>query len=126
MKLFTALPARRDGTLNVATDDGKTYQFTGQPLSCEVEDEDHADELQAKGFQPQDEFEAEQDFLKKAEARAARLAARGGAPSARGTFTPGVGSGDQDADDEIVTGGDGAPQEAATPATGRVRRQHRA
>jgi len=31
-------------------------QFADQPRSCEVEDEDHADELHAKGFEPQDEF----------------------------------------------------------------------
>lgn len=116
MKLFTSLPARKDGTLIVTTDDGTKYVFKGEPLSYAVDDEDHADELQAKGFQTQDEFEAEQVFQKQLADREARRAARG-LPSNAGASAA-VG----DSEDDLIDTGTGAPQEGNAAPTGRVRR----
>jgi hypothetical protein len=109
MKLFTSLPARRDGTLSVSLGDGAEYVFTGAPLACDVEDEGHADHLQALGFLTADDFEAEQRFLKLSADRAARHAAMAGGQ-------PGEGG------DEDLNFGDGLPEEMNSPATGRVRR----
>ena len=50
MKLFTSLPARKDGTLIVRLK-GATYVFEGKPLTCEVENEAHAEHLRAGNFQ---------------------------------------------------------------------------
>lgn len=124
MKLFTSLPARRDGTLHVTLRDGTKYTFTGTPLTSEVEDEDHADELRdSPNFQTQDEFEAEQAFQKQASERAARRAAREGGRGNAGTFTPGA---ENEPDDDVVDTGNGLPQESNTPPTGRVRKASRA
>lgn len=123
MKLFTSLPARKDGTLIVRLK-GATYVFEGKPLACEVENEAHAEYLRAGNFQTEEEFDAEQKFQRlSAEREARRAALDGKAPSSRNTFTPGVGQRD---DDEDLDGGTGLPQEADTPATGAVRRAARA
>lgn len=126
MKLFTSLPARRDGTLNVVLGDGTKIVFTGTPLSADVEDEDHADELEGMGFLSQEDFEAEAEFQRKAQARALRQAAREGRRTASpGTFAPGEGADDDDEDD-TPTDTNAAPLEANTPPTGVVRRAGRA
>ena len=116
MELFTALPARKDGTLKVTVPDGMVYTFSGQPLGCFVEDEDHQDHLQALGFMNADDFAAEQDFIKRNAEREAKRSARGLPP------TGGASSLAPDDDDEPVGLGDGLPQEGGTPPTGRVRR----
>ena len=122
MKLFTSLPARKDGTLIVRIK-GATYVFEGKPLACEVENEAHAECLRAGNFQTEEEFDAEQKFQRLAAEREARRAALDGkAPSSRGTFSPGVG---QD-DDDILDGGTGMPQESDSAPTGRVRKASRA
>lgn len=122
MKLFTSLPARKDGTLIVRLK-GAIYVFNGKPLACDVEDEADAKHLLARNFQTEEEFEAEQKFLRLSAEREARRAAQDGkAPSSRGTFSPGVG---QD-DDDILDGGTGMPQESDSAPTGRVRKASRA
>lgn len=121
MKLFTSLPARKDGTLIVRLK-GATYVFNGKPLACDVEDEADAKHLLARNFQTEEEFEAEQKFLRLSAEREARRAAQDGkAPSSRGTFSPGVGPDD----DDILDGGTGMPQESDSAPTGRVRRAAR-
>ena len=123
MKLFTSLPARKDGTLIVRIK-GATYIFEGKPLACEVENEAHAEHLRAGNFQTEEEFDAEQKFQRLAAEREARRAALDGkAPSSRNTFTPGVGSRDEDED---LDGGTGMPQESDSAPTGRVRKASRA
>ncbi|KEH06846.1 hypothetical protein GY14_32120 [Delftia tsuruhatensis] len=122
MKLFTSLPARKDGTLIVRVK-GATYVFNGKPLACDVEDEADAKHLLARNFQTEEEFEAEQKFLRMSAEREARRAAQDGkAPSSRGTFSPGVGPDD----DDDLDGGTGMPQESDSAPTGRVRRASRA
>lgn len=116
MLLLTALPARKTGELTVRTDDGTAYVFKGVPLSCEVQDEDHADELQIKGFQTKDEFEAEQHFQQQAAKRAERMAARE-AKKAQAAQDD-----DDDDDDAPISTGDGLPKEENTAPTGRVRK----
>lgn len=117
MKLFTSLPARKTGTLNVTTRDGTTYKFSGAPLSCEIEDEDHAEELRdLENFQTEDEFKAEQAFQKQAADREARRSARGG----RGAT--GSSASDEENDDDELNAGSGLPLESNTPPTGRVRK----
>lgn len=74
MKLFTSLPARKDGTLIVRIK-GATYIFEGKPLACEVENEAHAEHLRAGNFQTEEEFDAEQKFQRLAAEREARRAA---------------------------------------------------
>lgn len=121
MKLFTSLPARKDGTLIVRIK-GATYVFKGKPLACDVEDEADAKHLLARNFQTEEEFEAEQKFLRLSAEREARRAAQDGkAPSSRGTFSPGVGPDD----DDDLDGGTGMPQESDSAPTGRVRRAAR-
>ena len=121
MKLFTSLPARKDGTLIVRIK-GTTYVFEGKPLACEVENEAHAEYLRAGNFQTEEEFDAEQKFQRLAAEREARRATLDGkAPSSRGTFSPGVGSDD----DDDLEGGTGMPQESDSAPTGRVRRAAR-
>ncbi|WP_019703340.1 hypothetical protein [Paracidovorax oryzae] len=125
MKLFTMLPARKTGELIARTADGTVYTFRGVPLSAEVEDEDHADELQASGFLTEEDFEAEHEFQKRAAQRAARLAAREGSKGNAGTFSPALGGGADDDDDtgaDLKDAGTGLPLEGNTPPTGRVRR----
>lgn len=122
MKLFTSLPARKDGTLIVRLK-GATYVFEGKPLACEVENEAHAEHLRAGNFQTEEEFGAEQKFLRMSAEREARRAAQDGkAPSSRGTFSPGVGPDD----DDDLDGGTGMPQESDSAPTGRVRKASRA
>jgi len=122
MKLFTSLPARKDGTLIVRIK-GATYVFEGKPLACEVENEAHAEHLRAGNFQTEEEFDAEQKFQRLAAEREARRAALDGkAPSSRGTFSPGVGLDDED----NLDGGTGMPQESDSTPTGRVRKASRA
>lgn len=104
MKLFTSIPPRKDGTVQLSHD-GVQYDFTGSPLCCEVEDAAHARHLKLLGFMEQDEFEAEQKFLRLQAERAARQLAP--APL------------DDDADGADF---DAAPIEDGTPPTGRVRR----
>ncbi|WP_313281462.1 hypothetical protein [Delftia tsuruhatensis] len=121
MKLFTSLPARKDGTLIVRVK-GATYVFNGKPLACDVEDEADAKHLLARNFQTEEEFDAEQKFLRLSAEREARRAAQDGkAPSSRGTFSPGVGPDD----DDDLDGGTGMPQESDSAPTGRVRRAAR-
>lgn len=123
MKLFTSLPARKDGTL-IVRHKGVTYVFSGKPLACDVDDEDHAEHLRAHNFQTEEDFEAEQKFLRlSAEREARRAALSGDVPSSRGTFSPRVG---QDDEDEDLDAGSGLPQEADSTPTGRVRRAARA
>lgn len=125
MKLLTSLPARKDGTL-IVRHDGAMYVFEGQPLACEVENEAHAEHLQAHGFLTEEDFEAEQKFLRiAAERNARRVALAGGVPSSRGTFTPALGQ-DADDDDANLDSGTGLPQEADSTPTGRVRKASRA
>jgi len=122
MKLFTSLPARKDGTLIVRIK-GATYVFEGKPLACEVENEAHAEHLRAGNFQTEEEFDAEQKFQRLAAEREARRAALDGkVPSSRGTFSPGVGPDDED----DLDGGTGMPQESDSAPTGRVRKASRA
>ena len=122
MKLFTSLPARKDGTLIVRLK-GATYVFEGKPLACDVEDEADAKHLLARNFKTEEEFDAEQKFLRLSAEREARRAAQDGkAPSSRGTFSPGVGPDD----DDDLDGGTGMPQESDSAPTGRVRRASRA
>lgn len=122
MKLFTSLPARKDGTLIVRIK-GAIYVFEGKPLACDVENEAHAENLRAGNFQTEEEFDAEQKFQRLAAEREARRAALDGkAPSSRGTFSPGVGSDDED----DLDGGTGMPQESDSAPTGRVRKASRA
>ncbi|KFJ09087.1 hypothetical protein DR66_1808 [Delftia acidovorans] len=122
MKLFTSLPARKDGTLIVRIK-GAIYVFEGKPLACDVENEAHAEHLRAGNFQTEEEFEAEQKFQRLAAEREARRATLDGkAPSSRGTFSPGMGSGD----DDDLDGGTGMPQESDSAPTGRVRKASRA
>lgn len=123
MKLFTSLPARKDGTLIVRLK-GATYVFEGTPLACEIGNEEHAEHLRAHSFQTEEDFEAEQKFLRMAAEREARRAALpGNAPSSRGTFTPSLGPDDED---DHLDGGSGLPQESDSAPTGRVRRAARA
>lgn len=110
MKLYTSIPPRKDGTVIVRLD-GSTYTFAGEPLGCDVADEGHAELLQARGFLTREDFEAEQDFQRRAAARAARLDALEGRPA------PAAGLDDDDADTGI-----GLPHEGGTKPTGRVRR----
>lgn len=122
MKLFTSLPARKDGSLIVRLK-GATYVFEGKPLACEVENEAHAEHLRAGNFQTEEEFDAEQKFQRLAAEREARRATLDSkAPSSRGTFSPGVGSDDED----DLDGGTGMPQESDSAPTGRVRKASRA
>ncbi|ABM32942.1 hypothetical protein QRO08_09785 [Paracidovorax citrulli] len=114
MLLLTALPARKTGELTVRTDDGTAYVFKGTPLSCEVQDEDHVDELQIKGFQTKEEFDAEQKFQQVAAKRAERIAERE-AKKAQAAQ-------DDDDDDVPASTGDGLPKEDNTAPTGRVRK----
>lgn len=121
MKLFTSLPARKDGTLIVRIKDA-IYRFEGKPLACEIENEADAKHLLARNFQTEEEFEAEQKFLRMSAEREARRAAQDGkAPSSRGTFSPDVGPDD----DDDLDGGTGMPQESDSAPTGRVRRAAR-
>lgn len=121
MKLFTSLPARKDGTLIVRIK-GATYIFEGKPLACDVENEAHAEHLRAGNFQTEEEFDAEQKFQRlAAEREARRVALDGKAPSSRGTFSPGMGPDDED----DLDGGTGMPQESDSAPTGRVRRAAR-
>ncbi|MCG8985719.1 hypothetical protein MI467_02555 [Delftia acidovorans] len=123
MKLFTSLPARKDGTLIVRVG-GTAYKFTGTPLSCDVEDEGHLEYLLAHDYMGEEEFEQEQKFLRQSALREARRAALDGkAPSSRGTFSPGVGPDDED---DPQDGGSGMPQESGSAPTGRVRKASRA
>lgn len=123
MKLFTSLPARKNGTL-IVRHKGTTYTFEGTPLACEVENEAHAEYLRAHNFQTEEEFENEQKFLRmSAEREARRAALAGNAPSSRGTFSPGLGPDDEDED---LDGGTGLPQESDSAPTGRVRKASRA
>lgn len=112
MHLLTALPARKDGTLKVAVPDGTAYVFSGMPLGCDVQDEEHLDHLQALGFMSQDDFEAEQDFQRRNAEREAKRAARS-LPAQDGAPID---------EDGLLDAGDGVPVEGHTPATGRVRR----
>lgn len=123
MKLFTSLPARKDGTL-IVRHKGATYTFEGKPLACEVEDEAHVEYLRAHKFMTEEDFETEQDFQRlTAERNARRAALEGKAPSSRGTFSPALGPDDED---DILDGGDGLPKEAESTPTGRVRKAPRA
>ncbi len=123
MKLFTSLPARKDGTLIVRLQ-GAIYLFEGKPLACEVENEEHAEYLRAQNFQTEEDFAAEQNFLRLAAERDARRASLAGkAPSSRGTFTPGLGPDEEEGD---LDGGSGLPQESDSAPTGRVRKAARA
>lgn len=123
MKLFTSLPARKDGTL-IVRHKGASYVFTGKPLSCEIEDEEHAEDLRGLNFQTQEEFEAEQKFLRlQAEREARRAALEGNAQSSRGTFSPALGA--EEDDEDSLDGGTGLPQESNSAPTGRVRRAAR-
>ena len=123
MKLFTSLPARKDGTL-IVRHKGATYIFEGKPLACEIENEDHVEHLRAHNFQTEEDFEAEQKFLRlSAEREARRAALSGEAPSSRGTFSPRVG---QDDEDDDLDAGTGLPHESDSAPTGRVRRASRA
>ena len=110
MKLFTSIPPRKDGTVIVRLD-GASYTFRGEPLECDVEDEGHAELLQARGFLTKEDFEAEQDFQRRAAERAARL-----------EVLEGRASSPQDDDDGLADGGTGLPEEAGVRPTGRVRR----
>ena len=122
MKLFTSLPARKDGTLIVRLM-GAVYLFEGKPLACEVENEEHAEYLRAQNFQTEEDFAAEQNFLRIAAERDARRASLADkAPSSRGTFTPGLGSDDEGGD---LDGGTGLPHESDSAPTGRVRKAAR-
>lgn len=122
MKLFTSLPARKDGTL-IVRHKGATYVFEGKPLSCEIDDEEHAEYLCAQNFQTEEEFAAEQKFLRLSADREARRAAQAGnAPSSRGTFSPGLGA---DEDEDNLDGGTGLPLESDSAPTGRVRKASR-
>lgn len=116
MKLLTTLPARKDGTLNVVLNDGSAFKFQGEPLACEVEDENHVDELKVLGFMDTEEFEIEQKFQKQRAEREARLSARSGKAA---TTTPADGG---DSDDDDFTTGTGLPQEGQSKPSGRVRR----
>jgi len=112
MQLFTALPARKDGSLKVTVPDGTAYVFSGMPLGCEVPDEDHVDHLQALGFMNEGDFEAEQDFQRRNAEREAKRTARSlPVPDSAPVH-----------DDGLLDPGDGVPVEGHTPATGRVRR----
>ncbi|MFG0641918.1 hypothetical protein [Delftia sp. WSY_22] len=123
MKLFTSLPARKDGTLIVRIK-GTTYVFEGKPLACEVESEAHAQYLRAGNFQTEEDFEAEQKFLRLAAAREARRPPAAGRTSvARAVLPPGLGP-DEGNDD--FDGGTGLPQESDSLPTGRVRKASRA
>lgn len=117
MKLLTTLPARKDGTLNVLLADGAGYQFTGVPLACEVEDENHVDELKVLGFMDEEEFDIEQKFQKQRAEREARISARSGKTA---TSEP-ADAGDNDGEDDFTTG-TGLPQEGQSKPSGRVRR----
>ena len=108
MKLLTSLPARKDGTLNVVLKDGTAYKFTGEPLTCDVTDEDHIEALQVLGFMDQDEFDTEAKFQKQVADREAKRAASTAKPA-------------KDDGDEFTTGS-GLPIEENTPPTGRVRK----
>ncbi len=116
MKLLTTLPARKDGTLNVVLNDGATYKFTGEPLACEVDNEDHVDELKVLGFMDEEEFDIEQKFQKQRAERQARLSAR------TGKAATGVPADTGDNEDEDFTTGTGLPQEEQSKPSGRVRR----
>lgn len=121
MKLFTSLPARKDGTLIVRIK-GTTYVFEGKPLACEVESEVHAQYLRAGNFQTEEDFEAEQKFLRLAAEREARRPPAAGRTSvARAVLPPGLGPDDED----DLDGGTGMPQESDSTPTGRVRRAAR-
>ncbi len=116
MKLLTTLPARKDGTLNVLLNDGTTFKFTGEPLACDVENEDHVDELKVLGFMDEEEFDNEQKFQKQRAEREARISAR----SAKHAVSTSADGGDGDDDD--FTTGTGLPQEGQSKPSGRVRR----
>ncbi|GAB2712674.1 hypothetical protein [Comamonas sediminis] len=116
MKLLTMLPARKDGTLNVVLNDGAAYKFKGEPLACEVENEDHVDELKVLGFMDEDEFDIEQKFKKQRAERQARLSAR---TEKAATGAPAVTC---DNEDDDFTTGTGLPQEEQSKPSGRVRR----
>lgn len=116
MKLLTTLPARKDGTLNVVLNDGTAFKFQGEPLACEVEDENHVDELKVLGFMDEEEFEIEQKFQKQTAEREARLSARTGKAAPSAPADPG------DNDDDDFTTGTGLPQEGQSKPSGRVRR----
>ncbi|WP_406626108.1 hypothetical protein [Acidovorax sp. SDU_ACID1] len=123
MKLFTQLPARKDGSLIVRVPGAsEPYIFRGEPLCCDVEDEDHLEYLRVQGFMSQDEYEAEAEFQRRnAEREAKRVAL--GLPSAPGTFTPRIGDGDED---DFPANPASGPIEGNTAPTGRVRRAARA
>lgn len=119
MKLFTLLPARKDGTLKVRAKSGNAYVFEGAPLGCIVEDEDDIEHLQLLGFMDQEEFEAEAQFQRHNAAREKRRAAAGI------TSIPGK-KAEPDDDEGTFDSGSGIAQEDGTPPTGRVRRASKA
>jgi len=119
MKLFTSLPARKDGTLKVTVKSGNKYVFDGKPLSCDVDDEDDVEYLQLLGFMTEDEYDAESKFKEMEAAREKRRAAAGLRTQAAGGKKSD--EGDDDGDDDLDTG-NGAPVESGTAPTGRVRK----
>lgn len=146
MELCTTIPPRNDGTVTVSFNlgRGKTqlYVFTGEPgdpLTCEVEHEGHAQKMVASGnFMSREDYDEEMDFLRRAAERAARLKASGqldaakqSAALAAGAFVPGLGEGaanpadEGEADEEIEQNPNALPEEAGTRPTGRVRRANK-
>lgn len=117
MKLYTSLPARKDGTLIVRLNNGAVYKFEGEPLACDIEDEGDAAELQDKGtFLTKEDFDAEQRFLKQAAERASRHATRERAAA---------GEPDDDEDEDLPADAGGMPVESNTAPTGVRRRARR-
>lgn len=122
MKLVSQLQPRRDGTVIVRDSAGQAHVFSADAdgaLCCEISDPDLlASLLRTGNFIPADDADFE---------AATRLAM--GDPSGEADDAGGLGSDDDDVDDDEVVNG-GLPLEANTPAApapvGRRARQRKA
>jgi hypothetical protein len=137
MELCTTIKPRNDGTVIVSLPIGRgqtrTYTFSGEPLACEIEDEEHADQLLAtNNFMTRTDFEEEMEFRRKVAERHARQvsqaqrlqAAQSAAAGGGDTFVPGLGDdlGEELEEESTEAQNNAQPQEAGTRPTGRVRR----
>ena len=141
MELCTTIPPRNDGTVTLSFPLGggkkQLYVFTGEPLSCEVENAAHVKTMLATGnFLSRKDYEEEMDFRHRAAVRSARQksagqlqAAQESAALASGSFVPALGEGapnpaDEDEDGPIQDA-NAQPQEAGTRPTGRVNKANK-
>ncbi|MFZ6813539.1 hypothetical protein ACO0K3_03660 [Undibacterium sp. Rencai35W] len=104
MKLATEIKPRADGTVIAHIDDKITYEFVGQPLTCDVEDDSHCAFLLNTGsFFPADAADFERAEMALSSVLDKAAASDEGNDDA------------SDDPDETIVINNGAPVEALTP-----------